>query len=292
VPVLLLAAVGIIVGWRRLTPRDAVPVVATGSLVGIMFFYFHRDIFYGPRQLFSVAPWFLVLLARATVLLRRTGSPTRTGVPRGMVVVTGMAVALAFGLSTIAPNRLATYRTSSAMLNHHPDRDAAGLDRAVVLIPDGWGSRLIARMWEAGVPVPRSTGLYAAIDACTLEQALDAADDPRARRTLLNTLESLAASGRPGERLHRTDDAALRLPPGPLPPECEAEIAFDQRGFLGFAPYLYLNTASLDGPVVWARDLRDRNDGLRRRYPDRRFYRYAPVEPGGPPRLIPLDDAP
>jgi hypothetical protein len=293
VPVLLLLGAGFVLGWRQLRRRDAVPVVAAGSLIGLMFFYFHRDTFYGPRQIFSVVPWLLLLLARAVVLLRRTGLPTRAGVPRGMIVVTGLAVALAFGLTTIAPNRLAMYRTSSSMLNYHPDREAAGLDRAVVLIPDGWGSRLIARMWEAGVPVPRSTGLYAAIDACTLERTLDAADDPMERGTLLTTLESLAAAGRPGERLQRTDDAALRLPSaGPLPPECEAEIAFDQRGFLAFAPYLHLNNASLDGPVVWARDLRDRNDALRRRYPDRRFYRYAPVEPGGPPRLVPLTDAP
>jgi hypothetical protein len=291
VPVLLLGAAGFLAGWRRLTSRDVVPMAAAGGLVGLMFFYFHRDIFFGPRQLFSVTPWFLVMLARATVLLRHTGPSTRGGVPAGMVVVTGMAVALAFGLATITPSRLAAYRSSSAMLNHHPDRDAAGLDGAVVLIPDGWGSRLIARMWEAGVPVPRSTGLYAAIDACTLELALDAADDSLARSMLPATLESLAAAGRPGERLHRTDDAALRLLPGPLPPACEAEIAFDQRGFLAFAPYLYLNTPFLDGPVVWARDLRDRNDALRRRYPDRRFFRYAPTADGGAPQLIPLTDA-
>jgi hypothetical protein len=293
VPVLLLTAAGFMAGWRQLRCRDAVPFAAVGSLMGLLFFYFHRDTFYGPRQIFSVVPWFVLLFARATVLFRRAGSATRTGVPRGMVAVTGIAVALAVGLSTIAPNRLAAYRTSGALLNYHPDRDAAGLTGAVVLIPDGWGSRLIARMWEAGVPVPRSTGIYAAIDACTLELTLDAAAEPGLRETLLPRLERLAAAGRPGVRLHRTDDAALRLPvAGPLPGDCEVEIAFDQRGFLAFAPYLYLNDASLEGPVVWARDLRDRNDVLRRRYPDRRFFRYAPAEPGGPPRLLPLPEAP
>jgi hypothetical protein len=289
VPVLLLTAAGLVVGYRRLRRRDAVPFVAAGSLIGLLFFYFHRDTFYGPRQIFSVVPWFVLLFARALVLFRRTGAVTVAGVPAGMVVVTGVAVALALGLTTIAPSRIATYRASTSVLNHHPDRAAAGLDRAVVLIPDGWGSRLIARMWEAGVPVRRSTSLYAGIDACTLERVLNAAADSAARAVLLPTLEALAAAGRPGLRLHRTDDAALRLPSeGPLPPECEAEIAFDQRGFLAFVPYLYLNTASLAGPVVWARDLHDGNDALRRRYPDRRFYRYAPVEPGGPPRLLPL----
>jgi hypothetical protein len=293
VPVLLLTAAGLVIGYRQLGRRDAVPFAAAGSLMGLLFFYFHRDTFYGPRQIFSVVPWFVMLFARAVVLFRRTGPMTGAGVPRGMVVVTGVAVALAVGLSTIAPGRLINYRASTSVLNHHPDREAAGLDRAVVLIPDGWGSRLIARMWAAGVPVRRSDRLYAAIDACTLERTLNAARDPVAHATLIGTLDALAATRRPGLRLHRTDDAALRLPAeGPLPPECEAEIAFDQRGFLAFAPYLYLNSASLDGPVVWARDLHDENGALRRRYPDRRFYRYAPVEPGGMPRLEPLTDAP
>lgn len=290
IPVLLAIAAGFVAGVRGVRGRDGIPLLAVASLLGLLFFYFHRDTFYGPRLLFSVVPWLLVLLARAIVLLWRSGPMTRAGATHGMVAVTGLVVALAVGLSAIAPSRLAAYRASTPMLNYHPERDAAGLDHAVVLIPDGWGTRLIARMWAAGVPVPRSTRLYAAIDACTLEQTLTRAEaDPAARAHLVDTLEALARQKRPGVRLDRTDDRALRLPTaGPLPPDCEAEIAFDQRGFLAFAPYLYFNTAALDGPVVWARDLRDRNDQLRRRYPDRRFYRYAPPGPGLPPRLEPL----
>jgi len=288
VPILLLAATGFLVGWRRLEQRDAVPFVAIVSLMGLMFFYFHRDTFYGPRQIFSVVPWFVVVFARAMVLLRRTGPATVAGVPRGMVVVTATVVALVVGLTSIAPGRLVAYRDSTSMLNLHPDRAARGLDRAVVMIPDGWGSRMIARMWAAGIPVPRSTRLYAAIDACTLELALDRADrDSTVRARFATVLDSLAARGQPGVPADLTDDPALRLVPGwPLPPPCAAEIAFDQRGFLAFAPFLYLNRATLDGPVVWARDLRDRNDALRRRYSDRTFYRYAPDVPGGPPRLL------
>lgn len=286
IPVLFVIAAGFVVGRRQLRSRDAVPMVAVASLMGLLFFYFHRDTFYGPRLLFSVVPWFVVLVARSIVLMRRTGPTTRAGLPRGMVVVTGVVVALAVGLTAIAPSRLAAYRSSTPALNYHPERAAAGLHDAVVLIPDGWGTRLIARMWAGGVPVVRSTRLYAAVDACTLEQVLDRAEaDSAARANLLDTLEARAAEGHPGGRLDRTEDLALRLPSGILAPDCEREIAFDQRGFLAFAPYLYLNNASLDGPVVWARDLRNRNDAIRRRYPDRVFYRYAPPAPGAPPRL-------
>jgi len=287
IPVLLLVAAGYVLGLRQLRSRDGVPLLAIGTLMGLLFFYFHRDTFYGPRLLFSVVPWFLVVVARAIVMLGRWGTPTKAGVPRGMVAATGVVIALAVGLTAIAPSRLAAYHESTQMLNDHPERAAAGLRDAVVLIPDGWGTRLIARMWAAGVPVPKSTRLYAAIDACTLEEVLDRAEgDSATRAHLVDTLDVLARLGRPGIRLERTEDRALRLPStGPLPADCEAELAFDGRGFLGFAPYLYFNAASLDGPIVWARDLRDRNDALRRRYPDRTFYRYAPARPGGPPRL-------
>jgi hypothetical protein len=147
-------------------------------------------------------------------------------------------------------------------------------------------------MWGAGVPVRESTRLYAHIDACTLEQTLDRADaDPALRARITDELDRVAARGRPGVRAGLTADPALRLPPGvSLPADCAAELAFDQSGFVPYAPFLYLNPASLDGPVVFARDLRDRNGPLRRRYPDRRFFRYAPPAADAEPVLVPLPD--
>ena len=67
------------------------------------------------------------------------------------------------------------------------------------------------------------------------------------------------------------------------------EIRFDRRGFLAYAPFLYLNTARLDGDIVWARDMGKRNAPLFARYAGRRFYRYAPSTRDGPPVFTPLD---
>jgi hypothetical protein len=253
------------------------------ALTGLLFFYWHRDVFYGPRFLFSVLPWVAVVTGRGAALL---GSAARDHA-RLRAIPLSLLVALGVGAVLLTPDRLRAYRTSTPTLNLHPDRAAATLDRAVVLIPDGWGSRLIGRMWGAGIPVRGTARLYAGIDACVLEQALDRADaDPGERARLAAVLDSLARLGRPGVPANLTDDRALRLLPGaPIPEDCAAEIRYDQRGFLAFAPFLYLNRATLDGPVVWARDLRDRNDALRRRYPDRTFYRYAPREPGAAPTL-------
>jgi len=294
-PVLVLVAVAFVAARRRLGERDAVPVAGAGALVGLLFFYWHRDVFYGPRFLFTAVPWVVVLVARGLVLLRRSGREILPRVTLGHAAVFAFATAMLLGLVTVTPGRLAAYRRATPVFDLHPDRDAkrAGIGHAVVVIPDGWGSRLIVRMWALGVPAPRSTRLYAAIDACSLEQALDgAASSGRGGAPLVAALDSLAALGRPGVRTGATLDPNLRLPAGAeLAPACRQELARDSAGMLAYAPFLYLNRPSLDGDVVWARDLGPWNAALFARYPDRALYRYAPREPGGAPVFTPIDRA-
>ena len=296
IPILLVIAVGSLVGRHRLGARDLVPVAGVLSLVALLFFYWHRDVFYGPRLLFGVVPWVLVLAARALVLLARAGGEWRSGATWGAAAATAVGVAFAVGLATITPARLRAYHDSAPVSNLDPERAAreAGIRDAVVLVSDGWGSRLIARMWALGVPVRRSTRLYSAIDACTLDLALeDARRDPARRARLVATLDSLAALRRPGVETKVTEDSRLRLPRAaalgaPLPAPCVAELRLDRAGFLNYPRFLWLNEPSLDGEIVWARDQGGWNDDLERRYPGRRFYRYAPAAPGAPPTFVPL----
>jgi hypothetical protein len=294
-PVLVLIAAGYVVGRRRLAVRDGAPLAGVLALMTIFFFYWHRDVFYGPRFLFTAVPWFAVLAARALVLLRRSGREAYPGITSGLVAVFGFAVIMALGLATVTPGRLLEYRRATPVFNLHPDRDAAraGISHALVVIPDGWGTRLVVRMWALDIAPRFSTRLYAAIDACTLEQALDAAaldSTGAARGRLAGTLDSLAALRRPGVATGATEDLNLRLPPAsPLPEACHGELAYDSTGFLEFAPFLYLNRPSLDGDIVWARDLGRWNAALFARYPDRRLYRYAPRQPGAQPVFVPLE---
>jgi hypothetical protein len=299
-PLLAAGAVGFVIGRRQLASRDAVPVLGASALFGLLFFYWHRDWFYGPRLHFAAAPWVVLLLARGALLLARAGGPRVGGQGAGAIVAFALGAGLLFGLVALMPDRLRAYRASTPLFDLHPDREArrAGLSNAVVVVPDGWGNRLIVRMWALGVPVWRSSRLYAAIDACTLELALGRAEaDAAARMHLLATLDSLAALGRPGVRAALTDDANLRLPAraptaasadSVLAPACLDEIATDRRGFLQFAPLLYHNTAVLDGDIVWARDLGPRNAALFARYAGRRFYRYGPPARGAPPAFTPI----
>jgi len=294
-PILALVALGLVAGRRQLGPRDVIPAAGLVALIGLLFFYWHRDWFYGPRLLFTAVPWVVILVARSLVVLRRAGPELYPGVSRGLGAAFAAALVLLFGLVAVTPGTLAAYRRATPVFDLHPDRAArrAGISHAVVVIPDGWGSRLIARMWALGITPVRSTRLYGAIDACALEAALDEAalDVSGAKRARLeSTLDSLAALGRPGVRYGATQDPNLRLPAdATLPVNCRDELARDATGFLEFAPFLYLNRAGLDGDIVWARDLGRWNAPLFARYRDRALYRYAPAEPDGTPAFIPLD---
>jgi hypothetical protein len=285
-PLLPVVAAAFVLGRKQLGARDALPFVAAGALSGLLFFFWHRDVFYGPRFLYSAVAWYLILVARALVLLRRSAGRA------GQLAAAFVVAAIAVGLLAITPGRLGAYRRGTPIFSLHPDRDArtAGATHAVVVIPDGWGTRLVVRLWQQGVAVRRSTRLYAAIDACALEQALTAAEqDTSAHRRLLETLDSLASLNRPGVRAHLTADDNLRVPAGELPEPCAREIAVDRRGYYSFAPFLYLNAATLDGDIVWARDLGPGNAALFRRYAGRRLLRYAPRTPDGPPAFFPVN---
>ena len=297
IPILLVVAVGLLVGRDRLGSRDLVPFAGVVSVLALYYFYWHRDVFYGPRLVFGAVPWLLLLCARGLVLLARSRREWRDGVTWGAAAATAVAIAFVVGLATITPGRLRGYRDSAPVANLDPERAAAeaGVRDAVVLVADGWGSRLITRMWSMGVTMYGSTRLYKAIDACTLDLALEEARrDPSRRARILVTLDSLAALRRPGVETNVTEDPHLRLPAAavagaPLPAKCVEELRLDVAGFLNYPRFLWLNEPSLDGDVVWARDQGRWNEDLVRRFPGRRFYRYAPTVRGGAPVFVPLD---
>jgi hypothetical protein len=297
IPILLVVAAGLLLGRRALAVRDLVPLAGVVSVLALYYFYWHRDVFYGPRLVFGAVPWLLVLTARALVLLARSGREWRDGVTWGGAAAAVVALAFVVGLATISPERLRGYRQSAPVANLDPERDAAaaGVRDAVVLVPDGWGSRLITRMWSMGVTMYGSTRLYKAIDACTLDLALEEARrNPAKRARILATLDSLAALGRPGVETSVTEDPHLRLPASavagaPLPAKCIEELRLDQPGFLNYPRFLWLNDVRFDGDVVWVRDQGRWNDEIARRFAGRRFYRYGPVVAGGPPVFTPLD---
>ena len=263
-------------------------------LVGLLFFYFHRDLLYGPRFLFSALPAILVLVAAGVVRLAAVEWPLpRLPARLGDAVVVGIAVLAVQSALWLAPQRLASYSAANTVLALHPDDDArrAGLHHAVIVLRDGLGTRLIARLWAAGIPVAWSARLYAAFDACTLDELLQRAEAEGTRGVaLLARLQGAAASASPGRYAPGvTRDPLLRLPEsGPLPAACATAIEWDRAGTMQYAAVAYLNTPRFDGDLVWARELPDLS-ALRRLYPDRPIYRYAQPAPGAPPIFTRID---
>ena len=294
-PATLLAASGLWLARARVAVGLRPAAAFVLALAGALFFYFHRDVLYGPRFLFSAVPPLLVLVAAGLVGLADVARPLGwRDLAVGDAAVLGLAVVALLAATTLGPRRLASYSTVGTALALHPDEDArsAGIAHAVVLIPDGWGTRLIARMWASGLSVLQSERLYKAFDACGLEERLAAAERAGERGDALAT--RLAADAQTADAgqvaTGVTRDPMLRLPSDHrLTPRCMEELTRDQRGTLQFAPYLYLDGPTLDGEVVWARELGEADAALRRLYPDRTFYRYAQAFGGTAPTFTKLE---
>jgi len=278
-PVTALVAVAL---WRRRGRLGGLraPAAYVVALVAGLFLYFHRDTLYGPRLLFSIVPALFVLLAAAMVDLGTV--PARLGwrgVTVGDAVTTALVVVALLSAGLLVPKRIASFSTAGTSVALHPDRDAAaaGIRHAVVVMREGWGPRLIARMWALGVPMRESSRLYRAFDACALERRLGEAERAGVRGpALLARLAADAASADPGVVAPDVvPDRMIRLPRDHrLAPACVEEIERDREGTMQFPAFLHLNAPALDGEVVWARDMGAANAALRRLYPDRPLYRY------------------
>jgi hypothetical protein len=285
------ATVLIVVGlWMRRGHLDPSLRVGAAYLLGVvasLFFYFHRDILFGPRLLFSAVPAVLVLLAAALVRIAQAPRPLGwNALTVGDVAVVVLVATAVLAAASLAPRRLASFRTAGGATALHPDVDARHADvrHAVIVIPDGFGTRLIVRLWAAGIPMRDSTRYYDAFDACALDERLRAAETQGwSATTLRSRLDGDLAAADPGRTFPGTTaDPMLRLPAdGRVDGACADEIRLDQRGTLQFAPYLYLDTPTLDGDVVWARELGAADAALVRAYPDRPLYRYLGPSPDG-----------
>jgi hypothetical protein len=247
-------------------------------------FYWHRDAFLGPRFLYAVLAFAVPLTARAILegATRLPDLPRRLGALRvpSLRHAAGVALVLAAGYAIFyaAPARLRVYAGGMASVKADLGGDArrAGLGRALVFVPESWGSRILAEARALGVPASLAERAYRTTDHCRFDGLLREArlrGWPAAR--VAAELEALAAAGGPLVRAPLAGDPTLRLAPGaPLPPRCVRELLRDRQGFGVFTAHLPLNRPALDGELVVARDLGERNGELRALHPHRRAWLY------------------
>jgi len=264
-PVPVVAVLAGLVLWRGAlsTPLRALAAWIVAH-VSAYFFYYHHDFFYGPRFLVPIVPAVLVLLADGLVRLVRSAEASAASAG-------GAAGRARTGLRAFLTELLFVQLAAAAVLVAWPrllhagrrDMDAAaavrdasfglGHPRAALLVDDGWGSRLIAEMWRAGVSASAADRFYATVDACRLEWAIRLVQ----RNQLFGLaaeaeLRDLTAGAGPGVPVGRPPAPRLRLAAGPLLPECAEEVAYDdERLRVPFAPLLWLNDPEERGVVFW-----------------------------------------
>lgn len=281
IPALVPAGVLFAAGWatRRWDGRLG---VAFAAIPIAYLFYWHRDAFLGPRFLYSGVAFLLPLTARGLLeLFRRiAGRPVwrRSAllrVPASSALAALLVLCFLYAAVYSTPARFRVYRTGLASMK----LDLAGAAReahvtdALVFVSVSWGNRLLARMRGAGVPASEAETAYRTTDHCVLELLLTRAD---AEGWEIGPLAAAIREADPaGEPVpagspFTNGDPTLRLAPGRRPhPRCLDEIAYDRAGYANFTPFLADQDPSLSGPVVIARDLRERNRDLRAVYPDR-----------------------
>ncbi len=259
-------------------------------------FYWHRDAFLGPRYLYSGLAFLAPLTARGLLeLFRRTAGRTLwkgaalTRVPvqsaAGMLLVLSFVYAAAYS----TPRRFHVYRSglASMKVDLAAEARAHSVDDAVVFVSVSWGNRLLARMRGLGVSASGAETAYRQGDHCALELILRRAEaEDWSRDRTAAAVSELGPGGQtvPASSPLTNGDPTLRLVPGvDLPAECLDQIAYDRAGYSNYSPFLADQDPSLKGPLVIARDLRERNRELAEAYPQRRALLYR----NG--RFIPLE---
>lgn len=298
VPLAVLIGAGVLF-WPRAVDRASGTLVATAvAVVGVNFFYWHHGEYLGPRMLYAAVPGLMVLTALSLGSLDRVAGQWRGAVRAGL-----LAALLVAATQTI-PARAQKYANSFLSMKLHPDHQAraAGMQNAVIFVGESWASRMLALLWAWGVPPSEVERSYRTIDSCELEEVVQAAErrvvagaDSAEIRGWLRAELAVRRQRNGAVQLPRADtlpDHTLRLAPGrSITARCRELIKLDYEGFSVFTPFLPLNTPTLGGDLVFARDMRERDTLLMRLYPGRSFFLYTPgtAAYNVVPRFVPLE---
>jgi hypothetical protein len=207
---------------------------------------------------------------------------------RGDVAMVAAAVIVViWGWTSVLPARFEMFRSGLATLKLHPERELAarGERRALIIVPERWGSRLVVGLWELGVRPGLAERAYDQVDACDLQGLLDSAraEHMSAQATTAKLEGLIRATPVQIALSPRSTDQTLHLRPGrALTPACQREQQHDQAGFTLYGHLAWRNDIGLNSGLVFARDLFDRNGELFTRYSGWPVWRFAPPAGGAP----------
>jgi hypothetical protein len=285
---------------RRATRWDALLIALFAFQLGAYAAYWGEGEFLGPRFLYTALPALIILLARTPfVMAERFGERCKRAA--GVLLVCCSIGAWCIPLSSYSAAGLVRHvRGTRANLKFDIAGavQAANVHHALVFVREPFTYRLARRLWGLGVLRSEAAQLIATRDACSLYSAVRAAEQDTAA-ALADRIAAVvrdAAPFTPGPVALTSRDGTVRISsPASLTAECRAELEADtQPGGVPFGPALPLepidDLGRIDGDVVYAADLLERNEVLRRRFGDRGWYRLVVLlDAAGRqhPRLVP-----
>jgi hypothetical protein len=271
---------------RRFDRFDRYLLASVSLVVGLYFAYWHDGFIFGPRFVFTLLPMLALWTARFPTLVRE-----RLGDGLGYRVTWySFAVAAALAVFVSVPVRTREYARSFVPMrfDYLGAARRAGVENALILVRESWGTQLMARMWALGIPRSETELLYGKVDACALDRHIHGLERAGVRDSAAFAALAplLADSVRVVKSPFSPDVTERYLPGTDYPPECAQRVVEDRLGFTLLAPLLYRDW----GTNVYARDMHERNLALVRRYPDRQIFLLRPPssETGAQPQLLPL----
>ena len=277
-PALLVMVTGL-VSMRRTSKWDALLFGLFGAQLVAYALYWHDGEFLGPRFLYTALPVTIVLLARTPFMIAdRWGGYWRHAAP--LAVLTMIAVSWlvpmppygAMGLAGDVHQARTTFKVDLAAA-----AEAAGAHHALVFVHEPFSGRLMHRLWGVGFTRSQAAQVFAHGDACSVLEAvrMGEADTTMTPTAIASHIATYAPGGAPIRAL----DPTIRISSEQsLTPACKESLALDAAyGGMPFGVGLLLEPIGpdgrLDGDVIYAADLGDRNEALRARFGDRKWYR-------------------
>jgi hypothetical protein len=278
-PIPAVAVIGLYLLFAERVGRG-VGLVAVWALlpVGAHFFYWHHDLFMGPRLLYEAAPgWCLLLAAAAVGLVRALPEEGRLPWPRSVAPGTGLAGVFSLALIVAAtysmPGKLISYR-SAVDSPQPPEVEQASL----VFVHGSWENRLGGRLSGLGVRMDSVRLALQHNSTCSVELYLARVEGSEEQGGPENptgplTLRFQESAGPALLELRMPSASVVRSYRNEvLDPMCERQAASDFNGVLSLPPLVWQGDLPGLGSAgaMFVRDFGpERNTRLIARFPDR-----------------------
>jgi hypothetical protein len=296
VPALILVIVGLL-AYRRTTRWDVLLIALFVAQVCAYASYWFVGELLGPRFLYTALPSLVVILARTPFLVgeRAGGTWQRATLVAVLacIVVSWSTPTVKYSVLGLAKDTRNTRRV--LRMDMAGAVRQANIHNAVVFLHEPLGQRLSRRLWGLGMGRSEAAQFLEVADACSLVAGIHAADADTAR----TASEKLATLKRTTVPFFPSGDAIAGGTPririssrAAIDATCRVELDADKRiANVPFGPALPLEPIGpdgrLDGDVIYAADLGDHNEVLRKRFGSRRWYRMTSAEkPDGTLRAV------